>query len=50
MDVAKTLMPGQEKIIGEAGGLQLQIRRVNGEAPSVKSSGNPFRRPIMLVD
>ena len=50
MDVAKMLAPGEEKIIGEAGGLQLQVRRVNGEAPVVKLSRNPFRRPIMLVD
>ena len=50
MDVAKMLAPGEEKIIGEAGGLQFQVRRVNGEAPVAKLSGNPFRRPIMLVD
>ena len=50
MDVAKMLAPGEEKIIGEAGGLHLQVRRVNNEAPVVKLSGNPFRRSIMLVD
>jgi hypothetical protein len=50
MDAAKHLEPGEEKIIGEAGGLQLQIRRVTGKARAVRPSGNPFRRPVMPVE
>lgn len=49
MEVAKTLAPGEEKIIGEAGELQIQIRRVNGEAPQVAADANPFRRQLTLV-
>jgi hypothetical protein len=50
MDAAKHLEPGEEKIIGEAGGLQLQIRRVTGKARAVRPSGNPFRRPFTPVE
>ena len=50
MEVAKTLAPGEEKILGEAGGLQVQIRRVNGEAPAIAAESNPFRRKLALVD
>jgi len=50
MDAAKLLEPGEERIIGEAGGLQLQIRRVTGKVRAVKPSGNPFRRPVMPVE
>jgi hypothetical protein len=31
MEVDKTLAPGEEKIIGESGGFQLQVQQVNGE-------------------
>lgn len=50
MDAAKLLEPGEERIIGEAGGLQLQIRRVTGKVRAVRPSGNPFRRPLMRVE
>lgn len=49
MAVAKKLAPGEERIIGEAGGLQIQIRRVNGEQPQMKAEENPFRRTLQLV-
>jgi hypothetical protein len=49
MDAAKHLEPGEEKIIGEAGGLQFQIRRVNGETTQVKTEENPFRRQLALA-
>jgi hypothetical protein len=42
MEVAKTIAPGEENIIGESGGFQLQIQQVNGEEPVVKPSGKPF--------
>lgn len=49
MEVAKQLEPGEERIIGDTGGLQIQIRRVNGEAPQVAKEANPFRRELNLV-
>jgi hypothetical protein len=49
LDVAKTLDAGEEKIIGEAGGLQIQIRRVNDEKPAIKSANNPFARKLAFA-
>jgi hypothetical protein len=42
MEVAKTLAPGEEKIIGESGGFQLRAQQINGEWPVVKPSVKPF--------
>jgi len=50
MEACKGLAPGEDKIIGEAGGLQIQIRRANGEVTPVAPSENPFRRKLALVD
>ena len=43
LDVAKTLKPGEEKIIGgQTGGLEIQLRRVNDEVAAPAAEGNPF--------
>lgn len=46
MDVAKTMDPGETRIIQ----LEVQIRRVRGEAAPTKPSENPFRKRLTLVD
>lgn len=49
LEVAKTLQPGEEKIIGGvAGGLQLQLRHVSAPAAEIATDVNPFIKPITL--
>lgn len=50
LDACKNLAPGGEKLIGEVGGLQFQLRRVNEELTTEEAStGNPFVRKLALV-
>ena len=44
-DVAATLQPGEEKIIGE-GQLVIQLRRVRAEAAPIAANANPLVRKL----
>lgn len=44
-DVAATLQPGEEKIIGE-GQLVIQLRRVKAEAAPIAAAANPLVRKL----
>lgn len=48
MDQAKTLAPGEDKIFGEEGGLQIQLRHVREENAEIKPADNVFSRPLSL--
>lgn len=49
MQVAKTMAPGEEKIIGGiAGGLQIQLRRVAAPIGAPVASSNPFMKALAM--
>jgi hypothetical protein len=51
MDVAKTLKPGEEKLLGgtgAAGELVIQLRRVAAPARPVQAASNPFVMALKL--
>lgn len=45
MEFAETLKPGEVKDIQ----LTVQLRRINGEAPVIKSADNPFSKKVALT-
>lgn len=49
LEVCKTLQPGEEKVIGEASGLQIQVRRINAEVEAVAPELNPFAKKLNLA-
>lgn len=50
LDVAKTLEPGEEKIIALSdNGLAVQLRRVNEEQAEIPAGDNQFSRKLALV-
>lgn len=50
LDVAKSLAPGEEKIIAMGdNGLAIQIRRVNEEQAEIPVETNQFARKVVLV-
>ena len=50
LDVAKSLAPGEEKIIAMGdNGLAIQIRRVNEEQAEIPVETNQFARKVALV-
>jgi len=46
MKFARTLKPGEEKILGNAGGLQIQIRRVNDDLPTGDVENNRYAKRL----
>lgn len=46
--MAKKMAPGEEKIIGERGSLQIQIRRVKAEAEIVDAQSNELIAELVL--
>jgi hypothetical protein len=44
VDLAKTLAPGETRILN----LQIELRHVNDEAPTVAAHENPFLQPLSL--
>lgn len=48
LGLAKTLEPGEERIIG-TGELVIQLRRVNAEVQAVKPTDNLFSKKLSLV-
>lgn len=46
---ATALAPGEEKIIGDVGGLQLQLRRVADEKAPTPTGKNPFSRKAIAA-
>lgn len=46
---AEELEAGEERIIGEAGGLQLQLRRVADEQKATPKGKNPFSRKALTA-
>ena len=49
LEACKSLEPGEDKYIGEAGGLQIQLHRVKAAAEAVEPSENPFRRKFTFA-
>lgn len=50
MDVAKTLEPGEQKIVGGSeGGLAIQVRRVSDERAPIAADSNPFVMKVALA-
>lgn len=45
---AKTLQPGEEKVIGARGSLQIQIRRIKAEAETVDQNENGLIADLVL--
>ena len=44
LEACSHMTPGEDKYIGEAGGLQFQLHMVKDEAETVPENENPFRR------
>lgn len=49
MDVAKILDPGEHRIIGNAGRLEIHLRRLNAEQPAVKAEEQTFAERQAMV-
>ena len=49
LGACKTMLPGEDKYIGEAGGIQFQLHMVKDEAEPVPESENPFRRKFSFA-
>jgi hypothetical protein len=49
LESAKTLKPGQDRIFGDAGGLQFQLRRVQDARPVIQPDANMFSRKLAFA-